>query len=263
MEHSIKVMSFNMRCRTEADGPNFFDLRREKIAAMLASENPDLIGFQEVTPEMLAWLQEVLDPNYVVLGHGRGKTYDGEANPIAYRKDCFALHAFRTEWLSDTPDVPGSRFENAEQSGCPRIYCCAELLDLQTRKAFAFYNTHTDHKGVRARTLASQLLIDRLGACDIPFVMTGDFNALPDEEAIQLLLATKQTLGTVDATCGIKGTFHNFSMDRIQKGTLSKIDYVFTNLNTDPTLSYAVADDNACGHFYSDHNAVCAFVSAE
>ena len=263
MERLIKVMSFNMRCRTEADGPNFFDLRREKIAAMLASENPDLIGFQEITPEMLVWLHEVLDSNYVVLGHGRGMTYDGEANPIAYRKDRFALHAFRTEWLSNTPDVPGSRFENAEQSGCPRIYCCAELLDLQARKVFAFYNTHTDHKGARARTLASQLLIDRLGACNKPFVMTGDFNALPGEEATQLLLDTKQTLGTVDATSLVDGSFHGFSMDRIRENNLSKIDYVFTNLNTDPTLSYAVADDNACGHFYSDHNAICAFVSAE
>ena len=93
--------------------------------------------------------------------------------------------------------------------------------------------------------------------------MTGDFNALPGEEAIQLLLDPKQTLGTVDATSLVDGSFHGFSMDRIRENNLSKIDYVFTNLNTDPILSYAVADDDACGYFYSDHNAICAFVSAE
>ena len=150
MERLIKVMSFNMRCRTEADGPNFFDLRREKIAAMLASENPDLIGFQEITPEMLAWLHEVLDSNYVVLGHGRGMTYDGEANPIAYHKDRFALHAFRTEWLSNTPDVPGSRFENAEQSGA-RAFIVARNCWICKRARFLHFIIPTPITRARAR----------------------------------------------------------------------------------------------------------------
>ncbi len=260
MELAIKVMSFNMRCRTEVDGVNMFDFRRDKIRELLLNEKPHLIGFQEITPSMLEWLGEVLDEDYVVLGHGREKDFGGEANPIAYRKDRFALHAFRTEWLSGEPSVPGSRFQYAGQSGCPRIYCCAELLDRETRKVFAFYNTHTDHVGSVARKLASELLLDRVEHTGLPFVMTGDFNARPESEEIQTLLCTKNTLGVVDATCEINGTFHGFSMQRIQEGKMSKIDYVFTNMKTDPKLSYAIADDDACGNFYSDHNAVCAFV---
>ncbi|WP_208787240.1 hypothetical protein, partial [Enterococcus faecalis] len=68
--------------------------------------------------------------------------------------------------------------------------------------------------------------------------------------------STAEQLGTVDATSGIPGSFHGFRGDVGNH----KIDYVFTNLPTDPAASYAIADDNACGVYYSDHNALCAFV---
>jgi uncharacterized protein YbaP (TraB family) len=49
----IKVMTFNMRMATRADGNNSFWDRKEKILKMLAAEAPDVIGFQEITDEML------------------------------------------------------------------------------------------------------------------------------------------------------------------------------------------------------------------
>lgn len=261
MGHEIKVMTFNMRCRTEADGPNCFDLRRDKILTVLRRETPDIIGFQEITPEMLAWLQNVLGAHYTVVGHGRNRDYSGEANPIAYRTDRFSLHSFKVEWLSDTPAIPGSRLKNSDQSGCPRIYCCAELVECKTGKLFAFFNTHTDHKGMQAQLFECELLISRIKEKGLPFALTGDFNAVPDSEPIARIMATNATMGTVDATERIQGTFHAFSMDRIRTGGVTKIDYVFTNMITDPTRSYAVLDDNSCGNFYSDHYAVCAYLS--
>lgn len=252
-------MTFNLRYRNEADGVNCFDFRREKILSVIEQEQPDVIGFQEATGAMQDWLSKSLS-EYVVLGYGREKDFDGESNPIAFRRDRFLLHEFQQEWLSDEPQTPGSRWRDSDQSGCPRICCRATLWDRELQTRFVFFNTHTDHRGKQARLLECEQLMNLVRACGLPFVMTGDFNDFPSSAPITHILNTHEEMGTVDATREIAGTFHNFSMERIASGQMAKIDYVFTNLPTDPARAYAVADDDSCGHFYSDHNAVCAYV---
>jgi endonuclease/exonuclease/phosphatase family metal-dependent hydrolase len=91
--------------------------------------------------------------------------------------------------------------------------------------------------------------------------LTGDFNARPEMDAIRMILATKDYLGTTEATSEIGGTFHGYSMERINQGDMAKIDYIFTNLPNDPASAYLVADDDSIGNFYSDHCAVCAYLS--
>ena len=262
MGHEIKVMSFNVRYNNPNDGVNQFDLRRDKVLEVLEREDPDLIGFQEITPDMQEWLKKVLGSRYTVLGHGREADFSNEGNPIAYRTSRFELHSFSLEWLSETPDVPGSRLRDLDQSGCPRIYCCAELIDLSCKKRFAFFNTHTDHKGAKARMFECEMLLDRIRKKTVPYVMTGDFNDYPESASIKLIMDTHEELGTRDATSSISGTFHGFSMTRMQNNN-EKIDYIFTNLSHDPARSYAVEDNDDCGYFYSDHRAVCAYVSME
>ncbi len=251
----IKVMTFNLRVRSEGDGNNIFDLRREKILGVIQREAPDLIGFQEATDPMLDWLQESLT-DYYVLGHGRGADYHGEGIPIAYRKDRFDLHSFREEWLSADPQRPASVFEGLDQSKYPRVLICAELVAKGCAAPISFFNIHTDHRGAMARVAECTLLARELTASRFGFVVTGDFNALPSSPEIGLITATEAKLGTVDATREIKGSFHGFRGD---VGT-HKIDYIFTNLPTDPNESYAIADDDSCGHYYSDHHALCAWV---
>lgn len=251
MSVEIKVMTFNIRCRVQKDGNNFQDLRKDKILEMIRREQPDLIGLQEVQEIPFAWLQEEL-PEYCFLGHGRDAGYRNEFPPVAYRKDRFCLHAFREKWLSLQEDLPQSRLEGLDQSTCARVYCCAELVHKECETPFAFYNVHTDHKGQVARTVECALLYRDINQCGLPYVLTGDFNARPDADCIQMILAT----GAKDLTREIEGSFHAF-------GALSepvKIDYIFTNLKGDPARAYRVEDDDACGCYYSDHNALCATV---
>ena len=251
----IKVMTFNLRVRSDKDGNNCFDLRKGKVLDVIRRESPDLIGFQEATDPMLDWLKESLS-EYYVLGHGRGADYHGEGTPIAYKKNRFDLHAFREEWLSAEPQKPASVFEGLDQSKYPRVLLCAELVAKEIDTPIAFFNIHTDHRGMMARVAECSILVREMAASRFGFVVTGDFNALPNSPEIGLVTATEPSLGTVDATREIVGSFHGFRGD---VGT-HKIDYIFTNLPTDPAASYAIADDDSCGHYYSDHNALCAWV---
>ena len=255
MAIKIKVMTFNLRVRVEGDQNNCFDFRKEKILRVIREEAPDLIGFQEANDMMRRWLQENLT-DYYVLGHGRDAKYRGESVPIAFRKDIFSLHSFRQEWLSVTPNLPGSVLGGLDQSKFPRVYACAELLHKDADEPIAIFNIHTDHTGKTARLAEATILCRELAKTPFRFVLTGDFNALPDEPSINMICATADQLGTVDATRHIVGSFHNFRGDVKEY----KIDYIFTNLACDPEQSYAVPDDDSCGHYYSDHNALCSFV---
>ncbi len=259
MSQPIKIMTCNLRIRNDKDGNNSFDNRVGKLTDMLRRENADVIGFQEADDYMLEKLREAL-PEHTFLGHGRSKQYNGEGTPIAFRTGRFYVHSFAMEWLSNTPDVPGSRLAGVGQSNCPRTLAHATLVDRENESVFSFYNIHTDHKSETARVAECMVLSRYLYAEKFPFAVTGDFNALPDSPPIDLIRATEE-LGTVEATAHIGGSFHAFRMDRIRNGEMIKIDYIFTNLKTDPAASYAVEDDNACGHFYSDHFSLISFVN--
>lgn len=255
MENKIKVMTFNLRVRSHKDGINCFDFRRERILEVIEKENPDIIGFQEATDIMLCWLKSNLS-DYVVLGHGRKEDYHGEGTPIAYKKELFDLHRFEATWLSYTPDVPASRLDGTDQSSCPRMMIYTELIHRDSDKPFAFCNVHTDHRGVQARASECFAVMQRLFTSPWRFILTGDFNALPDSAPIQSVVGTFDAMGTVDTTKNIVGSFHGFTGDAKN----CKIDYIFTNLPTDPDASYAITDEGVDGVYYSDHFALCAYV---
>lgn len=247
----VQVMTFNIRYDTKDDGINCFDGRKALVKAFLDREKPDVIGFQEVVPHVRAWLCENL-PDYTVLGMGRNADYSGESVSIAFRKDKFDLVEFHQFWLSDTPDVPGSRYL-LDQSGCPRISVQASLVFRAEGKVFTFANTHLDHVGKYAQVCGASLLMNKLlSGQKYPFVLTGDFNATPQQEAIRAIKAIK---GVRDLTAGVKGTtYHGYG-----KADNAKIDYIFSNR---PAVkdSLTVHKDCENGIWISDHYPISVTV---
>ena len=247
----VQVMTFNIRYDTKDDGINCFDGRKALVKAFLDREKPDVIGFQEVLPHVRAWLCENL-PDYTVLGMGRNADYSGESVSIAFRKDKFDLVEFHQFWLSDTPDVPGSRYL-LDQSACPRISVQASLVSRTEGKVFTFANTHLDHVGKYAQVCGASLLMNKLlSGQKYPFVLTGDFNATPKQEAIRAIKAIK---GVRDLTAGVKGTtYHGYG-----KLDNAKIDYIFSNR---PAVkdSLTVHKDCENGIWISDHYPISVTV---
>jgi hypothetical protein len=125
MSEKIKVITFNLRVAVKVDGVNYFDNRLPRIIEFLKAEQPDVVGFQEVNAHMKELLNQNIE-DYVLVGCGREKDYNGESALIGYRKDKFELIKFENFWLSATPDVPGSRY-GFDQSVCPRITSAALL----------------------------------------------------------------------------------------------------------------------------------------
>jgi endonuclease/exonuclease/phosphatase family metal-dependent hydrolase len=247
----MKFVTFNIRCDRPQDGENQFPYRQPLIVRVIEREQPDMICFQEVEPHMSVWLKKNLK-DYYIIGCGRGKNLDGEQMTVAFRKEKYQLLEMRTRWLSETPDVPGSRYP--DQSSCPRTCTNAVFMEEETGRVFRVINTHLDHMGKEAR---KQGLLQVLGYAEepgafsgVPMILAGDFNAEPDSEEMQLLSADP-TL--TDVTRNIGKTYHGYG----KADPWEQIDYIVLKGGL-RCLSVRKWTDEENGIFLSDHYPVCA-----
>ncbi len=253
---NVKVMTYNLRVDNTGDGINSFTNRHDRVLTMLADTCPDVIGFQECTHHMRAYLEQHM-PEYSFAGCGRERDYTGESMAIAYRKQAFVVVSVDNFWLTATPRVPGSSL-GGDQSGCPRMATVAVLYHKESDRTICFCNTHLDHQGAVARQIEAALLCAALDKYDQPIVLTGDMSAKPDAPEIAILADAMRVRGARDVTAHLGGTFHNFG--RKSPDRYSKIDYIFTS---GECLHCNIIPDDKEGQglFYSDHFAIMAEIS--
>ena len=255
---TINVFSYNIWTDNgNRQGSGSFAARIPLFREKFLAYRPDLIGFQETMPYQRQWLMDNLE-DFEVVGVGRGKNYDNESNVIAYRKDRFDLVFLETFWLSDTPHQPGSRF-STDQSDCPRICTTATLRDRESGLLFRHYNTHLDHVGAFAQAQGVSLILNRIAndyeINPLPVILTGDFNVTPDSWVYKSVVGFDGLdKPLADATAGIGISFHGYHPER---GTGSKIDFVFTTLPVCEGSAFA-AKDGGDGIYLSDHYPVGA-----
>ncbi|WP_287828464.1 endonuclease/exonuclease/phosphatase family protein [Bacteroides sp.] len=256
----LKVMTFNIRLDTSDDGEYSWEHRKEQAGAMAKAQDCDLIGTQEVLHHQLEDLKAAL-PEYEAVGVGRadGKT-EGEYSSLLYKKDRFDALDSGTFWLSETPEVAGSK---GWDGACERVASWVLLKDKETLREVFFINTHLDHVGVEARREGVNLLLERAYklAKDAPIVLTGDFNAEPESDVIFNVInpeKERHLLSTHEVAQEVKGTnwtFHDY--DRLDINKREYIDYIFVSAPV-TVKSYEVLPMKYEGQFVSDHCPVVA-----
>jgi len=183
----LRVMSFNIRYGTAKDGPNHWDLRKDFVIETIKAFKPDLLGTQETVGFQRDFLAEKL-PGYTAIGVGRDDGGEkGEMMAIYVRKERLDVTASGHFWLSESPDVVGSK---SWDSSLPRMVTWADLKDKQAPDApqIKWFNTHFDHMGVEARKQSARLLRERVDAQKgKPILVTGDFNSVEASEAYRNL----------------------------------------------------------------------------
>ncbi len=152
----IKVMTYNIRLDVASDGVNQWSNRKEKLPALIQKYDPDLVGLQEAMHHQLMEILKAL-PQYGYIGVGRDDGKEkGEYSAILYRKDRFTLQSQSTSWLSETPDVPGSKSWDA---AITRVLTRGIFLDKKNNKKFIYFNTHFDHIGKEARKNSASIIV--------------------------------------------------------------------------------------------------------
>ena len=247
----IKIVTFNIRYDTDGDGINSFSGRAGLIRKKIKEEMPEIIAFQEVVNSSRALLEEML-PEYYFLGMMRSKIFDNEGLYFAIRKDAFEVIGFESVWLSPEPYTPGSRYP--DQSPCPRICTMMYLRHRETNFRLRAFDLHLDHISEEARVLGMTAALDFVDSHNarenLPTVILGDFNAMPDSDVIAMVNARGDL---VDVTKDIPVTFHDYGRNGL------KIDYIFMSPSlAEKVISVEAWRDEKSGIYLSDHYPVCA-----
>lgn len=244
---SIKVMSYNIRYAAAGDGVNIWENRKEKLPGLIQKYDPDLVGLQEVLHHQLMDILKAL-PQYGYIGVGRDDGQEkGEYSAILYRKDRFELKWQKTTWLSETPEVPGSKSWDV---AITRVLTRGEFIDKKTKKNFLYLNTHFDHIGKEARKHSAEIIVNSLKNESLPYIITGDFNSLPTEEPYKIASGSLR-----DARQGNEqGTFCTF---KVNAQPCNLIDYIFHSEKVKAS-NYKVITDNDGTWYPSDHLPVMA-----
>ncbi len=260
VSQSVKMMTYNLRYDTPNDGINQWPNRITKVNSLLAKYDPDLIGVQEALKHQIDDILKGL-PQYAYVGVGRDDGKEkGEYSAILYKKDRFDILTQKTFWLSETPDVPGSKSWDA---AITRIVTVVKFHDKKMGKDFFHLNTHFDHIGKEARKNSAlairNFMLDLESQQHIPFLISGDFNSEPHEEPYQLMVARKGTKHEVEVfdskpVSSTTGTFCGFEVGAM---TCRVIDYIF-HTGEWSVKNYLVIQDNDGKNYPSDHLPVLA-----
>ena len=234
----MKIITFNIRNALADDGSNSWVFRKSLVYGYLLESNADVICLQEVVPSVKAELIAVLNDVYECVGEGRlaePKEYD-EINLVAYKKSNFELLEKEHFWLSDTPDVAGSKYKTQEH--WPRT--CTHVTLKGDGGVYDIFATHLDNVDMFAREHGLKLILSRAAQFD-KSIVCGDFNDTPDN--VHKWVKDK----FIDVTDNLVGTYTEYGC------TSLKIDYILAS------KSFRRLSDSACdkqitdGVYISDH----------
>lgn len=252
---TLRVMSFNIRYGTAADGENHWDLRKEFLLDVLREQRPDVIGVQEALYPQLEYILRAL-PEYAMVGVGRDDgVRAGEYACILYRTAALSVNWSDTFWFSDTPDrVASSTWGNR----VTRICTWAQFTTPDGRPIY-FYNVHLDHESQPSREKSVALLRARIAerAPQAPVIVTGDFNAGESNLAVAAMREGslfRDTFRVRQPSASPVGTFTGFKYGDVAG---EKIDYVFTSPEWE-VLEAAIVRSEREGRYPSDHFPVTA-----
>jgi endonuclease/exonuclease/phosphatase family metal-dependent hydrolase len=196
---------------------------------------------------------------YAGVGRIDGKN-KGEYAAILYDTTRLQLLQTETFWLAEQTNVPGQKGWDAAYE---RVVTWAKFRDRKTRKTFYHFNTHFDHIGKVARRESAKLLLQKVKeiAGNTYCIITGDFNAMPEDEPIQVLTNANHADKFIDAKdvseemhYGPTGTFNAF---KEKEQSQQPIDYIFIKSKIQ-VLQHATFSQSWDGRFSSDHFPVFA-----
>lgn len=252
-------MTYNIRLDTPDDGINQWPKRVDKVVELIRKHNPDILGVQEALHHQLQDLLRFL-PDYSHCGVGRDDGKEkGEYSAILFRNSRFGMLEQKTVWLSETPEVPGSKSWDA---AITRIATTARFFDREQNNEFITINTHFDHIGVQAREMSALYLKKYIGELKAknnnPILLMGDFNSMPTESAYLALVANQEDDILMDSKMpeDTQGTYCGFKVGSME---CKSIDFIFLTYDW-LLIDYTVLTDNDGTHYPSDHLPVMVTV---
>jgi len=255
-ETPFNIITYNIRMNTSGDGVNAWPLRKDKVASLLKFHKADIFNVQEALPEQMDDLTASFpDFDHVGVGRDDGKRA-GEHMAVFYKKSRFEKLTDGMFWLNEATEKPGFGWDAV----CNRTVTWIKLKDRITKKSFYVFDTHFDHRGVKAREESAKLILRKIKEINkegLPLILTGDLNLIKESDPVQLILKELADARDKSQTPpylpnGTSGGFEVKVMSRT-------IDFIFINGKV-KVLRFGVLSDSFGVYYPSDHLPVLAEV---
>ncbi len=254
MQTEFTLMTFNVRYATSADGKNAWVHRQGLVYKVVNTHKPHVLGVQEALASQVDdLLAHLTGYSYVGVGRDDGRR-GGEFSALFYRRDTLEVVESGTYWLSDTPEVAGSK---SWGNNVVRV-CTWARLRTRAGEVFTVFNTHFDHESQPSREKSAELVLSKIAGETEPSIVLGDFNAGESNPAIQAFLRSglKNAFRAANPTATTVGTFNGFS--RARDGEM--IDHIFVSRHWG-VLASDIDRTMFDGRLPSDHFPVWARLS--
>jgi endonuclease/exonuclease/phosphatase family metal-dependent hydrolase len=257
----LRAMTYNLKNCVDDDFPPW-DGRRPLVAEIVGRHAPQVIGTQEGFYRQVRAVAGDSSVDYEWIGLGRHGGSRNEFNAVLFDPAVLEPLEFDHFWLSETPDVVGSRTPSWGND-VVRMATWVRFATLTDgrRQEFVWLNTHLDHRAEEARTRGAALIVDRLkDFTELPVVVSGDFNCGPDSASREVFEAA-----------GFADSFAVSAKPAPETGTCvhddepvsetTRIDWILVRPGTGApiTVDAAGIDDSTIdGQWPSDHVPVVA-----
>lgn len=244
------LISTNIRFDNPADGINDWSHRRSVLSQILLQHQPDLIATQEGRFSQLKDFETIL-PDFEMIDHHRSWIKERMYPTFYLRKNAFEIIKSEDLWLSETPDVAGSK---SFGSAFPRLMTWMKVQPKDSKINLLVINTHLDHVKTETRTSQIQVLaqeIKRVWDNNSRLIIMGDFNSAPESDVRTALMnefpEVQDSWLLFNST---EETSHHFFNGECPGGT--RIDWIMTDKNV--SVQKCFLDKSTIdGKYPSDH----------
>ena len=247
------LISCNIRFDNPADGQNSWPLRRNFLSQTLLKHSPDLVSTQEGRIQQLGELNSLLKDFELVDQH---RSWIGERMypTIFMKENKFEFLGSGDVWLSETPEVAGSR---SFESAFPRLMTWSKLQLKNSEQKFLIINTHLDH--VKSETRQGQITVlaqevRKIWDQQSALIFMGDYNDSPESLVRDILIKEFPRLQDAWRSFNtVEETSHHSFKGETQNG--SRIDWILVDERIS-VLSCEMDKSSADGFYPTDHYPV-------
>lgn len=251
---NLRLISCNIRFDNPADGVNAWPHRREFLASTLLSHSPDIIATQEGRYAQLKDLASLL-PDFELLDLHRSWIKERMYPSFFLRKEKFEIVKSEDLWLSETPEIAGSR---SFGSTFPRLMTWVRLQPKDLKQNLLLVNTHLDHIQEATRIAQSQVLVKEVKKVLHPtdsLVFMGDFNDSPESSTRKIITESFPLQDAWKKFHDHEETSHHAFAGEMQNG--SRIDWILVDQRLE-VLNAEMNKTKTNGHYPTDHFPVIA-----
>ena len=249
--NKLKVVSYNVRCADDGPGKMVAE-RGPRLEKVVKMHDPDLIGFQEVTPKWRGMLEGYFGDQYDYVYQERSP--GGECTPVFWKRDKFEKKAEGHFWLSETPDTSSIGFGGQHYRVCSWV----RLKNKATGTEFLYFNTHFDFSAEQ-HVPSAKLMLNRAkaagGFTKYGVIFTADWNMNPWKPGYNAIVESGDMSDI------------NYDLENLSDGTCngynegdggggSIIDMCFYSPAKIIPLDYKVINEKIDGGWVSDHRGI-------